>query len=215
MFVNIKELSTRKRCGFDFKEWRAEHSPPPFFSIYTFIDTAIVLFYYQHMIDLNFTKATASDLIPIFDVYKAAIAHMNEIGIPQWDELYPTYEDIRGDIYRGEHYIGLSEGNIVCAFTLNRDCDSQYEAADWSVRDRPFIVLHRLCVSPAFQNRGAGRKTMLYIEALAQAEGIASIRLDAFSLNPYALRLYEGLGYRRTGTANFRKGLFYLYEKTL
>ncbi len=45
--------------------------------------------------------------------------------------------------------------------------------------------------------------------------GIESVRLDAFSLNPYALRMYEGLGYKKVGEANWRKGLFYLFEKNL
>jgi predicted GNAT family acetyltransferase len=39
--------------------------------------------------------------------------------------------------------------------------------------------------------------------------------LDAFSLNPFALRLYEKIGYVRVGEANWRKGLFYLYEKKI
>ncbi len=179
------------------------------------IDTGDVLYYYNFMINLSFKKAAVSELEDIFDIYRAAIANMNANGIPQWDELYPTKEIIGEDIERGEHYIGLSQGSIVSAFTLNTDCDSQYDSAAWCLKDKPFTVIHRLCVSPELQNCGIGRETMLQIERLAHSEGLASIRLDAFSQNPYALRLYEGLGYRRTGTAIFRKGLFFLYEKIL
>lgn len=41
------------------------------------------------------------------------------------------------------------------------------------------------------------------------------IRLDAFTGNPRALKLYDGLGYRRSGYVTFRKGLFVCFEKRL
>lgn len=56
---------------------------------------------------------------------------------------------------------------------------------------------------------------MRFIESTFLGNGIQAVRLDAFSLNPYALRLYERLGYRKTGEVTFRKGVFYLYEKEL
>lgn len=70
---------------------------------------------------------------------------MEENGIPQWDEVYPSREDLQEDIRQGTY----------------------------------------------------------------------SLRLDAFSENPFALKLYRSLGYRETGTAVFRKGKFYLFEKNL
>jgi ribosomal protein S18 acetylase RimI-like enzyme len=56
---------------------------------------------------------------------------------------------------------------------------------------------------------------MAFIEETLRARGVKAVRLDAFSLNPFALRLYERLGYEKTGEVTFRKGLFYLYEKDL
>jgi hypothetical protein len=56
---------------------------------------------------------------------------------------------------------------------------------------------------------------MIMIEELLRKEGIQSIRLDAFSLNPYALKMYGALGYQKVGETNWRKGLFYLLEKKL
>jgi hypothetical protein len=42
-----------------------------------------------------------------------------------------------------------------------------------------------------------------------------AIRLDAFTLNPGAIRLYEGRGYRKAGSVRFRKGMFNCYEKAV
>ena len=62
---------------------------------------------------------------------------------------------------------------------------------------------------------GVGRGLMAAVEAWAKQRGYADIRLDAFSQNPHALRMYAGLGYVKRGEALWRKGLFYLLEKQL
>jgi ribosomal protein S18 acetylase RimI-like enzyme len=77
------------------------------------------------------------------------------------------------------------------------------------------MVLHRLCLNIKYQNKGFGTKIMLYIEDYLKNNGISSIRLDAFSKNPIALRLYNKLGYKKAGEANWRKGLFFLFEKII
>lgn len=76
-------------------------------------------------------------------------------------------------------------------------------------------MIHRLCVNPKFQKRGIGTRTLQYIENQVKDQGIETIRLDVFTLNPYALRLYEKLGYNKVGYANWRKGRFQLMEKRL
>ena len=76
------------------------------------------------------------------------------------------------------------------------------------------MIVHRLCVNPQYQNIGIGTKTMMKIEDMVKKMGVNSIRLDAFTENPQALRLYEKLGYTTTGYADWRKGRFALMEKS-
>lgn len=56
---------------------------------------------------------------------------------------------------------------------------------------------------------------MRHIEQQVKKEGARAIRLDTFTQNPYAVSMYEGLGYAKRGYANWRKGSFYLMEKKL
>jgi len=140
---------------------------------------------------------------------------MDESGIPQWDEIYPNEADFRKDIEKGQMFLCDIGGRIASVFVLNRQRDDEYKNGAWHGDEDTSKELHRLCVDPAFQNRGIGVKTVLLAEDLLRKGGIKSVRLDAFSLNPYALRLYEKLGYQRVGEAHYRKGLFYLYEKLL
>ena len=164
---------------------------------------------------LRFRKATLFDLTEAFRLFTAAIRRMDEQGIPQWDAVYPNKAVLRRDILRRQLFVGLLDDRIACAFALSRQCDAEYAEGAWRYPDEPYMVIHRLCVHPAYQNRGVAARAMAYIERRLFTRGEHAVRLDAFSLNPYALRLYERLGYEKTGEVRFRKGIFYLYEKAL
>lgn len=166
-------------------------------------------------VNMEFRKASENDIEEICRLVKGAIDVMEKNGIPQWDEVYPAREDFFNDIKAESLYAGIIDGKIAVIFALNKCQDEAYFAADWTYRGENFCVIHRLCVNPEFQNQGIAKKTLNYIEEKLSGEGIESIRLDVFTQNPFALRLYEKTGYRKTGTADWRKGKFILMEKNL
>lgn len=164
---------------------------------------------------MDFSAAGLSDLNEVAALYLAAIKQMDAQSIPQWDEIYPSREILAEDIARGEMELLRMEGRIVAAFTLNDRCDEEYALGTWHLPEARFCVIHRLCIHPSFQGRGVAGCVMDYIEQSLHVRGFESIRLDAFSQNPFALRLYEKRGYEKAGEVSFRKGVFYLYEKKL
>lgn len=164
---------------------------------------------------MEFRTAVPADLSRVNKIFRAAARTMDEEGIPQWDELYPSEEDLREDILRSEMTLGLEDGVPVCAFTLNRECDPEYSDGVWSYSGPDFCVLHRLCVDPACQHRGIASQAMDYLEGMLREKGCRALRLDVFSQNPYALRLYAKHGFRKTGQVRWRKGIFYFNEKVL
>jgi len=165
--------------------------------------------------DINFTIARQHELDEAAALFLSATAELDRKGIPQWDEIYPNKDILREDITLHQMYLGRISGSLACAFVLNTECDEQYANGNWSTPDARYCVVHRLCVNPEFQNMGIGRLTMEYIESLALSKGFSEIRLDTFSRNPFSVRLYERLGYRQVGTANWRKGEFLLMEKSI
>ena len=162
-----------------------------------------------------FSTAQAQDLAEILRLFRAATTQMDAHGVYQWDEIYPDEEILGEDIARGNMTVGTIDGRIAVAFMLDYCEDSDYESAAWQYREQNIVVLHRLCVHPDFQGRGVARQAMDYLENIVRAQGIKTIRLDAFSQNPTALHLYESRGYQKAGEISYRKGLFYLYEKKL
>lgn len=163
--------------------------------------------------EIQYRIATTEDLKGICGLFDGAIKNMIHNGIMQWDEVYPTEQDFREDINKGQLFVGVVQGQIAVVYVINRECDEQYRNGNWQYADISYYVIHRLCVNPDFQNQGIARRTLLHIEEQLAEWGIHAIRLDAFSENPYALRLYEHLGYAKVGTTDWRKGRFYLLEK--
>ncbi|MBD5427537.1 MAG: hypothetical protein HDR38_08340 [Treponema sp.] len=97
---------------------------------------------------------------------------------------------------------------------LTEICDLFNSAIDTMIRNKIFQWDEIYPTEQDFREDIA--KEQLYVgvaEVQLVGWGIHTIRLDAFSENPYALRLYEHMGYVKVGTADWRKGMFYLMEK--
>jgi len=166
-------------------------------------------------LNISFRKANKNDLDSVFNVFTDAIAEMNRNNILQWDERYPDRELLAEDISKNQLYLGMAEGDIASAYVVNSECDDEYENGDWQYPNASFCVIHRLCVNPKFQKKGVGTITVRHIEEELKNEGVETIRLDAFTLNPFALKMYDKLGYLKVGTVDWRVGRFWLMEKKL
>ena len=150
-----------------------------------------------------------------FSVFLKTVEHMRSTGLDQWDELYPEKNTIEHDIVSGCAY-GYFAGDIPVGYiAINTDTDPGYAGADWSLDDDCYLTVHRLAVDPGYRGRGIAKRLMLFAERHTLEKGFAAVRLDAFSKNPAAISLYDGLGYKKTGTVEFRKGTFIVFEKIL
>ena len=141
---------------------------------------------------------------------------MREQGIDQWDEIYPNAEIIAKDVESRALYV-LEQGDVcTAAVALNQEQDEAYQQVHW-LGGEPVLVVHRLCVDPAYQGNGIGNRLMDFAEEYAEQHAYASIRLDAYTGNPSAIRLYERRGYRKAGQVYFpRRTLpFFCFEKIL
>lgn len=165
--------------------------------------------------NIIFRKPTSEEVYKIYKHYTRVIAKMQEQGIDQWDEIYPNAAVIAADIDAGHMWIGEEDGKLLCAFSVNNQCEEEYISCPWKYPGEPFVVVHRLAVNPLFQRQGVGKSAMKFLEASAIENGVRTIRLDTFCGNPFAASLYENLGFKVIGFANWRKGRFQIMEKVL
>jgi ribosomal protein S18 acetylase RimI-like enzyme len=161
-------------------------------------------------------RAQEDDLPRLGELLRACVAHMQGVGIDQWDEVYPTEATLRADVAAGSLYVAAAAGHPVAgAFVVDRREEPEYAAVDWRVAGGAAGYVHRLMIHPRCQRRGLGRYLMGFAELAARRLGCRALRLDAFTGNAPALRLYQALGYADVGQVRFRKGLFRCFEKDL
>jgi len=167
------------------------------------------------MDDIRYRLGKYEDLEAITVLIQETIKEMEKHGIYQWDEIYPTVEDFEEDIKKGNLYVVEKNEEVMALYVISDESDEAYHYAEWKYPNETSLVLHRFCVSPSFQNRGIGKKVLMEIESQIRNGGYDSIRLDVFTKNPYAQRLYRNNGYEVRGFAEWRKGRFDLMEKHL
>ena len=160
-----------------------------------------------------FEKAQDGDKDEVMQLLNAAKENMKENGLDQWDEIYPAISDVAKDIKEGTLTLVKQRGKLVAVYTLNKHQDAAYKFGNFKDNSDNFIVLHRLCVKPEYRGMGIAARTLRHIDEEALKEGFSSIRLDVFTKNPRAVKLYESAGYSYAGDAYFRKGKFLLMEK--
>ena len=63
---------------------------------------------------IEILPARAEELDVVWLLVRRAVAHMNELGNPQWGEDYPTRDFYADDLARGELYAARSGGVSAC-----------------------------------------------------------------------------------------------------
>ncbi len=164
---------------------------------------------------MNYRLAALNDLDTICSLVSEVIKQMENKGIYQWDSLYPAKEDFYIDINKKNLYIAEDGHKFAAIYVINQEYENEYNKCKWNNSDETACIIHRLCVAPGFQNKGIGKQVLKHIEEQAAELSYTSVRLDVYTQNPYALKLYLHSGYEERGFADWRKGRFMLMEKTL
>lgn len=154
-----------------------------------------------------------ADIERSFEIITSAAADLKSRHIYQWDDIYPTPDDIRKDIEKKQAFGYFIEDDLAGYVALNQETPAEYSDVSFKYDARQALTVHRLTVDPLYQNRGIGRKLMIFSEEFARENGYTSIRLDAFSQNQKAIRFYHHLKYTEAGKVYFRKGVFHIFEK--
>lgn len=162
--------------------------------------------------------AALSDLPKIKRLTESCAVAMQEKGIFQWNENYPSLEKLEQDIIREELYILKQEAAILGIIVLTPIMDEEYVPIEWLTSSGNNLYIHRLAVHPSASGRGYGQQLMDFAEEYARRKGFDSVRLDTFSQNQRNQRFYEARGYQRLGDIYFPKQSehpFHCYEKVL
>ena len=165
---------------------------------------------------LEIRKANPNDLPQVLALADACLLQLRLENIMQWDDIYPNPEVFEMDIRSGTLFVAVWEHNVVGSVALDFEQPEEYQPVSWQYQGKMLIV-HRLCVDPLRHRQGIATTLMDFAEQSALKQACSGLRLDAYSGNNSALKLYETRDYRLAGQVFFprRPEPFYCLEKTL
>lgn len=166
---------------------------------------------------MRIERASLEDVPQIGPLIADCVRAMQASGNDQWDAVYPTAEIAAADARAGTLWVARHQGRCVAAMALDSQQSPEYQTVVWRSAPENLMVIHRLMVSPEFQGQGLGRRMLRFAERHAYEAGFASIRLDVYTGNPRARRLYVSHGYQLVGEVRFprRRLPFECFEKIL
>lgn len=166
---------------------------------------------------MDIVKATSKDILCIKNIISRCVRKMERNGIYQWNSNYPSVAIIEKDVNSGFGYIMKDNDKCIAYVAINEEQPIEYSQIIWSTDNSNVLVVHRLCIHPEFQGKGLAKRIMKFVEDYALQNHYKCIRLDTYSANNIALRLYENIGYKKLGQVFFmeRELPFYCFDKML
>jgi ribosomal protein S18 acetylase RimI-like enzyme len=114
----------------------------------------------------------------------------------------------------------MIEDELVGAVILNEEQSNEWKQIKWTEINGSALVIHAMVINPKHQNKGFGKKLLVYCEEYAKENRYACLRLDSFTKNPISNKLYQKFGYKKVGVVEFNMKPegnmeYYCYEKIL
>lgn len=149
-------------------------------------------------------RATPADFAAVWQLYADVCAQdpHDPYGAHWVYGVYPSEDDIRSHIDKGQLYVGRDEGHIVAAMAVVPHDDPEYADVPWPTPATPdeVAVIHLLCVHPSMRGRHMGAELVQEALRLAREAGKRVVHLDVYPGNLAASRIYLEAGFVLVGT---------------
>ncbi|MGJ9457963.1 N-acetyltransferase family protein [Oceanobacillus sp. CF4.6] len=152
--------------------------------------------------------ATSKDLNTIVRIANKAIEVMNAEGSNQWDESYPTVDHFTEDIKHSSLFIYENAGTVLGFITADQNLANEYDTLKWKLPNDKCGTFHRLTVDPGHRKSNIASMMITFLEQYFKQLGLSGMKIDTYSINEKAERLFTQLGYQKVGE-------YYMKERTL
>ncbi len=162
-------------------------------------------------------KASQADFNAVCSLYQSVCAVMAKDPSPQWVwGEYPSEEILQKTLDAGTLYIAKEDGALLCAVTVDTNFDPEYADVNWLFGVKPG-AFHRLAIAPEAQGKGLGKKVLAAVCDILRSQSCDTLRIDTYSPNANAQKLYASMGMRKAGEVKFfhRELPFYCFELPL
>ncbi len=140
--------------------------------------------------------AVIDDLSRVMEIIEDGRALLKEEGNGQWQDGYPTQEDLKNDILNKQLYVVLDQEKIagVMAITGYEEPYHHLYEGKW-LSDYDYLVMHRIAVGKEYRGHGYGKALFDVFELVAKSRNIHSLRVDTHINNHLMIHLMEKAGF--------------------
>ncbi|NLF27898.1 MAG: GNAT family N-acetyltransferase [Clostridiales bacterium] len=157
--------------------------------------------------------ARNGDADEVLALYRAAAEAGRASGRSEWDETYPTMDDIRDDLEKNGLYVLREGARVVAAISLVEPDELDGLGVSWTPARAK--EASRFCLDPQMQGRGLAAEIFLSALEMLKSDGVEAVRYLCAKQNPAAFRLYTRLGHTRLEDVAWCDTEFYSFEKLL
>lgn len=159
---------------------------------------------------MRFRKATPDDIGAILDIMDGARKFMEQNGVVQWVNGYPSREVVAADIDAGNCCV-MEDGEGVCAcVTVLADGEPTYDRiydGQWLTGDgAEYLAMHRVAVADRVRGQGVAPLMVAEVKSRALREGYPSIRIDTHRDNRAMQRMLAKTGFQYCGVIYLENG---------
>ena len=157
---------------------------------------------------MEFRQAKISDLDQIVEIIELSKKYLKETKVDQWQDGYPSKEDLRRDIESGNSYVLTNKDEIVATTVISLDGESTYNSifnGEW-ITNEEYIVMHRVAVHDKYKGKGIFKELIKEAESLALNKGISSIKIDTHRDNISMQRAVVKNNFKRCGIIYLEDG---------
>ncbi|MBQ9939488.1 MAG: GNAT family N-acetyltransferase [Oscillospiraceae bacterium] len=156
-----------------------------------------------------FRKAKESDLADISRIMAQARGFMEQNGVVQWVNGYPSDEVVLEDIREENCWVFADDRGVCATVTVLTDGEPDYDKiydGKWLTGDEgKYIAMHRVAVADRVRGQGVAPKLTAQIKERARSEGFESIRIDTHRDNKAMQRMLTKSGFSPCGIIYLRK----------
>lgn len=146
-------------------------------------------------------RSRIEDLDHIMDLIMKGSKSLKDMGIDQWQNGYPSREQVENDLHNGNSYVAELDGKVVGTMACVMGVDPNYnyiEDGEW-LYDDEYSTIHRITVDPGMKNKGIGQELFNYAKKLSQDNKVNYMRIDTHGGNIPMQKFIKKMGYDYRG----------------
>lgn len=159
---------------------------------------------------MTIRKAKAEDLNQVQKIYDDIILYEEQnVKYTAFQfGVYPVRETAEKALESDSLYVCENNNTICASMIFNQLQPDEYKNIDWEYKfsENEIIVIHLLCVGPAYSGKGYGRKMIEFAVDEGIRKNCKAVRLDTGNQNIPAKSLYEKNGFTVAGMNNMSIG---------